>query len=202
MHLHLTAYEIFWLFGIPAVIFSWYHIIRHMVGFIPPKEKLPHNPYPKIIFQIAARKSSPILQASVDSIHDACANVEFTNYEVRLVVDQANGNIEGAETIVVPKEYTCLSKYKARALHYSLKSLPSSEDVWILHLDEDAKVTPQCVSAIVKYIKKGGKPIANGPTVYPFKGNILAFFAEAQRMWTFFWLRSAANFNSPLAEWL
>jgi egghead protein (zeste-white 4 protein) len=200
MHIHLTPYEIFWLFGIPAVIFSWYHTIRHMVGYTPRKEKLPHNPYPKIIFQIAARRATPILQISVNSIRDSCAEVGYHDYEVRLIVDEPDGNIEGAETVVVPKDYTCMSKYKARALHYSLKSLPNSKDVWILHLDEDAKVTPQCVSAIIRYIKNGGKPIANGPTVYPFKGKILPFYAEAQRMWTFFWLRD--QLETSTVHWL
>ncbi len=184
----LTPYEIFWLFGIPAAAFSWYHIVRHVGHYIETDIKMPPGPPPKIIFSIAARSLTNVLKAPVDSIKTACAEAGFTNYEIKLVVDKIETKIDGVQTILVPPDFVCLSKFKARALHYALGSLPNSKEVWILHLDEDAIVTSQCVTSIVNYIQKGGNPVANGPSVFPYDGNILTFFAEAQRLWTLYWL--------------
>jgi len=46
-----------------------------------------HNPHPKIIFQIASRKLTSMVNEPVDAIKSSCAEVGFTNYEIRLVVD-------------------------------------------------------------------------------------------------------------------
>ena len=190
----ITPFEIFWLFAIPAILFSWYHIVRHSIGFATSKRKaLPHNPHPEIIFQIAARKLSadlnPIIKESIEAIKSSCAEVGYSNYRIKLLVDEIAASIEGVETMLVPKDFISKSKYKARALHYGLRFLPDSKDIWIMHLDEDSKVTPQCVSSVINYISAGGKPVANGPTVFPYDGNLLTFYAEAQRQWTFYWLQ-------------
>jgi beta-1,4-mannosyltransferase len=183
-----TPYEIFWLFGIPAAFFSWYHIIRHAGRFIETSVRKDPGPEPKIIFSIAARSLTPILKVPVDSIKIACAEAGFSNYEIKLVVDKIEFHIDGTDVILVPPEFVCLSRFKARALHYALGFLPNSKEVWTLHLDEDAKVTSQCVTSLVNYIQKGGNPVANGPSVFPYDGNIFTFYAEAQRLWTFYWL--------------
>jgi beta-1,4-mannosyltransferase len=183
-----TPLEICWFFSIPASIFSWYHITRHIGGFVTSEGKMSPGPYPKLIFSIAARSLTPGLQGPVDSIKSSCARAGLSKYAIKLVVDKVESQIEGVDTIVVPKDFVCKSKYKARALHYALKYLPDSKEAWILHLDEDAIVTPHCVTSIINYIKKGGNPVANGPSVFPFDGNLLTFYAEAQRMWTFYWL--------------
>ena len=196
----LTVFEMCWLFGVPAAVFSWYHIARQAAGFIPPRTDLPPDPRAKVIFSIAARRLTAIVQSSVDSINKSCGDVGFSNYEIKLVVDEIGTKIEGVETILVPKEFTCNSRYKARALHYALRCLPNDRDAWTLHLDEDAKVTPQCVTRIVDYVQKGGNPIANGPTVFPYDGNIITFCAEAQRQWTFYWLMDQEK--SSTIHWL
>ncbi len=196
----LTGYEVFWLFGIPAALFSWYHIVRHSLKFIRSRNEPVTGKPPKVIFSIAARTLTSILQGPVDSIKQSCASVGFSNYEIKLVVDGIEDQIEGVQTIVVPTDFTCKSRYKARALHYALGFLPNSKDVWILHLDEDARVTPQCVRSIVNYIKHEGNPIANGPSIFPYDGNIFTFYAEAQRQWTFYWLED--QLSSSTVHWL
>ncbi len=196
----LTLYEIIWLFGLPAAIFSWYHIVRNMPGFIQPDSILPPGLHPKIIFSIAARKLTPLLQASIDSIKKSCLETGYDNYEIKVVVDSIEAEIPGVQTILVPKEFTTMSKFKARALHYALKFIPDDPKVWTLHLDEDALVTPQCVAKILTYIQNGGNPVANGPSVFPFDGNIFTFYAEAQRQWTFFWLED--QLTSSTVHWL
>jgi beta-1,4-mannosyltransferase len=195
-----TPYEICWFFSIPASVFSWYHILRHGNNHVSFEGQIPLPPYPKIIFSIAARSLTNILQIPVDSIKSACAEVGFSNYEIKLVVDKIESPIEGVDTIVVPRDFVCKSKYKARALHYALNYLPNSKDAWILHLDEDASVTSQCVKNILIYIHNGGNPIANGPSVFPYDGNILTFYSEAQRLWTFFWLKDQQT--SSRVHWL
>lgn len=184
----LTPFEILWLFAVPASLFSLYHIVRQVRNFIPPKGVLPAGPQPRVIFSIAARRLNPIVKISVDSIKKSCAEVGFSNFGIMVVVDEADATIDGADIILVPKDFTCKSKYKARALQYALRYLPNSGEAWTLHLDEDARVTAQCVNRIVGYIKGGGNPIANGPSVFPYDGNLLTFYAEAQRQWTFYWL--------------
>ena len=197
----VTPYEVFWLFGIPAAVFSWYHIARHAFTFVPAEPELPHNPHPRIVFSIAARRLAPIVKTSVDSINASCSEAGFTNYEVKVVVDEmGSGPIEGVETILVPPDFVSQSRFKARALHYALGFLPNDKNVWILHLDEDARVTPQCVKAVVHYIENGGKPIANGPSVFPYDGDVFTFLAEAQRHWTFYWLKD--QLNTSAVHWL
>src|SRR3972149_4946663 len=196
----ITPYEALWLFVVPAALFSWYHLVRNLRRFIAPAGKPPDAPQPKIIFQAAARSLTPILQKTVDSIRRSCAEMGFANYEIKLVVDSAESSIAGAQTILGPTDFTCKSRFKARALHYALGLLPNSPDVWILHLDEDALVTPQCVVSIVDYIRRGGKPVANGPSVFPYDGNLLTFYAEAQRQWTFYWLMDQQT--SSTVHWL
>lgn len=196
----MTVLELLWLFIIPASLFSLYHIVKNIRGFIPSEINLQEGPYPKIIFSIAARRQTALLQKPIDAIKSSCAKVGFSNYEVKLVVDEIDTSVNGAETIIVPKEFTCKSKYKARALHYALQHLPNSKDAWILHLDEDALVTTQCVTRIINYILKGGNPVANGPSVFPFDSNIITFYAEAQRQWTFYWLMDQER--SSTVHWL
>jgi beta-1,4-mannosyltransferase len=195
-----TAYEICWFFSIPASAFSWYHIARHLGSFVDASVKKPQNPHPKIVFSIAARNLTPILQGPVNSIKNSCADAGFSNYEIKLVIDKIENPIEGADAILVPGDFVSKSKYKARALDYALKYLPDSKDAWILHLDEDAIVTSQCVKSIINYIKNGGNPIANGPSVFPYDDNILTFYAEAQRFWTFYWLMDQQT--SSRVHWL
>ena len=196
----LTPYEIIWLFAMPAAALSWYHIFKNIRGFIPPEQKIDFSVQPKIIFSIAARKLSSGLQKPVQAIQHSCTEIGLTNYEIKLVVDEMGSPIDGAETILVPKEFTCKSKYKARALHYALGFLPDSKEVWTLHLDEDALVTPQCVSNIINYIQKGGNPVANGPSLFPYDGNLLTFYAESQRHWTFYWLMDQER--TSVIHWL
>ena len=188
----LTPYEIFWLLGVPASLFCWYHIIRNLYGFMPLNVKppkpvhpilsgslLPPGPLPKIVFSVCARKLTSIVQSTVDAVHSSCAEVGFTNYETKVVVDSVASPLERAEIVLVPKDFVCRSKYKARALHYALGHMPNDRNAWILHLDEDALVTPQCVLSLLQYIQGGGNPVANGPSVFPYDGNFLTFFACA-----------------------
>lgn len=143
---------------------------------------------------------NPIIESSVASITKSCAEAGFTSYSIKIVVDEGQGAIGGTETILVPKDFICKSKYKARALHYALRHLPNSDKAWILHLDEDARVTTHCVKSVVRYAQAGSNPVANGPSIFPYDGNLFTFYAEAQRQWTFYWLQDQEE--SSTVHWL
>jgi egghead protein (zeste-white 4 protein) len=184
----MTIAEIIYLILVPGILASWYYLIRGWRTYISRYHVMPHNPYPNIVFLITARKITDLLDESVKSIIASCKKCEFTNYSIKVLADE-DGKLDGAEHIIVPPDYACNSKFKARALNYALKYTTNSPDVWILHLDEDARITPQTVRSIVTYIKKGGNPVADGPTVFPYSGNLLTFFVEAHRCWTYFWVK-------------
>jgi beta-1,4-mannosyltransferase len=184
----MTIYEILWIIIAPAVVLSWYYLIKGWKTFLPKRTKMPHNPYPHLVFMITARKVTSLLKESVESIINSCQEVEFIDYEIKVLADE-DGELDGAEHIIVPENYVCGSKFKARALNYALQFIPNSPDVWTLHLDEDAKISAQTIRSIMHYIKKGGNPVADGPTLYPYDGNPLTLFVEAQRSWTYFWVK-------------
>jgi len=195
----MTLYEWGWLFVFPGLLMSWFHILRHGWRFVVPSPKfLPPSPA-KIIFLIAARETSNLVQQGADAIHKACADVAFNNYEVMATVQRAPAELKGIKVIQVPESFTCKSQFKARQLQYALRYLPDSKDVWVLHLDEDALVTPHCISSILSYIAKGGKPVANGPSVFP-DSNPLMLVAETNRQWTFYWLKDQLLSGRPF--WL
>ena len=93
-------------------LFSWYHILRNMWHFVR-KTETPHNPHPRIVFLIAARRLTSILDKTVDAVNNSCREAGLSNYEIKLVVDEAEGSISGVQTILVPKEYICRSKYQS-----------------------------------------------------------------------------------------
>ncbi|OGO31810.1 MAG: hypothetical protein A2Z29_08400 [Chloroflexi bacterium RBG_16_56_11] len=196
----MTPYEILWLIVLPIALASWFFFFRSRKGYIPEYDGLPPGPLPKIVFLIATRKPSSIVQETINSINNACRGAGFTNYDIDVVADDEGVSLTGAQLILVPEDYVCKSQFKARALNYSLKFLDNSKDVWILHKDEDSKIIPQTVISILHYIKNGGKPIANGPMMFPWDKNIFTFYLEAQRYWTFFWVKD--QMRTGLVHWM
>ncbi len=61
---------------------------------------------------------------------------------------------------VVPLDYVTKkgAKYKARALHYVIERRGVTEkqvsyrDTWVLHLDEESLITPECLAGVAKFI--------------------------------------------------
>jgi hypothetical protein len=100
----LTAYEILWLFAFPSSMSSWYHTIRRAGTYIRATRELSVDSQPRIIFSLTARKLIPIIEDCVDSVNKSSAQVGFSNYEIKLVVDQADTNLDGVDTILVPKD--------------------------------------------------------------------------------------------------
>ncbi len=198
----IPLYEPLAIFVIGSVIACWVHITRNYRSFIasPSTDAVTESNPAHLTFLVAGRNSSQLLQDTVDNIGEVCGKISYTNYEIKAVVDNLGTiSLSNCETILVPKDYQCLSQYKARALHYSLGFTPNSKDSWILHLDEDALVTDQGVLSVLEYIKNGGEPVANGPSLFlpNGKNRVVSFLAEAQRHWTFYWLSSMLKGGVP-----
>jgi hypothetical protein len=196
----MTPYELIWLIVLPIAIASWYFYLKSWKGYITKFRSLPPGPHPKIIFMIATRKPSPIVQGTIDSIHNACKEAGFDKYDIEVVADDKGVDLSGAHTILVPRDYVCNSKFKARAMNYALQFIDNSPDTWIMHKDEDSKIIPQTIFSVLHYIKSGGKPVANGPLMFPWDKNIFTFYLEAQRYWTFFWVKD--QMNTGLVHWM
>src|SRR5271157_2903392 len=112
-------YEVLWGLITVIVVASWAFMLRNWRSFVS-KPKEPSLSSPKVVFLIASRNCPPFIQKSVDSIRESCREVGFSNYEVILALDSEGSPITGAKKIIVPQDYVCKSKYKARALNYTL----------------------------------------------------------------------------------
>lgn len=55
---------------------------------------------------------------------------------------------------LVPDTYHTANgaKYKARALHYATEMRPTSNDTWVLHLDEESVITEQLIHGITDFL--------------------------------------------------
>ena len=42
----MTLYECLWIVIAPAVLLSWYYLIKGWKTFLPRYSRMPHNPYP------------------------------------------------------------------------------------------------------------------------------------------------------------
>jgi beta-1,4-mannosyltransferase len=91
------------------------------------------------------------------------------------------------ELVVVPHDFETPqhSLFKARALYYAQMQYPLNDHQWILHLDEESKITDSCLQGISKYIEKhyqdAKPPIGQGPIVY-IDGHWFWCGADAMRL--------------------
>jgi len=73
------------------------------------------------------------------------------------------------EEIVVPTSYRTANgtKWKARALQYALETVSSSDDDWIVHLDEETMMDKRTVAAIWSHAEKEMAAVASGERKIP-----------------------------------
>jgi len=186
----LSFYDWILILLTPGMVLSFYYVVAGYKGFLGFAPEIRVGAIPRLTLLYAAKQVNPTLQRSVDSVIHTFQELGLPAPDVRVVVVSNHRELKDAKVILVPENFQCQSMFKARQLQYALQELPNSKDEWILHLDEDAHITPQTIKSIFRYINNGGNPVANGPTVFPFKGNIIGLFVEAQRAWTYFWCRS------------
>ena len=103
---------------------------------------------------------------------EICRRNGLKDLKFEIVKDKAVslGELFNISEIVVPEQYKTANNalYKARALHYCLEphvNVLSKED-WIVHLDEETKLTNNAVCGIINFVKKSTADIGQGIIVY------------------------------------
>lgn len=136
----------------------------------------------KIIFQITTKYCPEVVERAVLSIRRSCELIGFSNYEIWIVTDR-DAKVDGARVIIVPDDFKCKAKFKARALEYSRRLRKPSRKIWIYFMDEECFITEQTIKALTYYIKKWGeeRPIASGPLLFINGGEKLLWYADALR---------------------
>jgi len=161
--------------------------LRNVRDYERPLPRGTRNPEPRLLFRFMTRGgTAELVNAGLQSVVDACSAEGFTAYTMDVFTeDDADVFDPRATTYVVPKGFRTpnASRFKARALCYSLVRTKASDSLWIFHLDEESRVTRQCVAAMLDYIRRGGQPVAEGPINYPieFGRSWLASFMESSR---------------------
>ena len=146
-----------------------------MLVFGPPRDLRPGldwrwNPDFRLIVAYVSRGNQPEVLHRATSQSQAVLDQLGVQYDIEVVTDIeiAAENLlsrTGGDVIyhVVPKDYQTLrgARYKARALQYlleqrnqRLQDRDDSENIWVLHMDEESVLTPEAVLGIQEHIVK------------------------------------------------
>jgi beta-1,4-mannosyltransferase len=112
------------------------------------------RPMPYVVsFRVVSRGQNELaLLATVDSIRAAMKREPLFPYRVEVITDMALALPPGDDLwhYVVPPEYETPrgSLYKARALEYALGVSDLPGDAWIMHLDEESRLSTSLVRGI------------------------------------------------------
>lgn len=115
---------------------------------------------------------SKLVQEVTDSNVKVVLSLGIQNFVFEVVTDNPL-NLKTSNyvrEIVVPRDYTTPNRtlFKARALHYCLNptiNILSNED-WIVHLDEETRVTESVIHGILDFVTKPGSHIGQGAITY------------------------------------
>lgn len=143
------------------------------------------EPVPTILFQITSKDALETIKTGVNSIFNACQELNYSNYKIWIVTDSPKPlkfNDKRIEVIVVPPEFSCEAEYKARALEYA-KRLRKAENYteWIYFMDEENWITKQTVAAITNYAQYGNTKIASGPLTFHNGGSKFVWLGDSMR---------------------
>ena len=153
--------------------------LLNMVGIIflnpfsePPKRAIGDD-VPFICFRVVTKGMYPKLvkDTTLQNI-EVCRRVGLKNFKFEIVTDKtvSIGKHQDIRETVVPEHYQTKNHalYKARALQWSLEPAVNilSNDDWIVHLDEETKLTDDVIHGIVNFISKSAVDIGQGVIVY------------------------------------
>ena len=138
----------------------------------PSKLQLGDN-VPFICFRVVTRGMFPKLvkDTTLQNI-EVCRRAGLMNFKFEIVTDKSVsiGKHQDIRETVVPEQYRTKKNalYKARALHWCLEpnvNILSNED-WIVHLDEETKLTEDVLYGISDFVTKSTADIGQGVIVY------------------------------------
>jgi egghead protein (zeste-white 4 protein) len=145
------------------------HALTHRHSMIAKPDKTRFGT-PKIIFQVTTKGGIPIVQKTINQIHEVCKRIDYAKYEVWVVTD-VEEEFRNCRTIIVPKEYSCDAVFKGRALQYAVElrstEKKNTDSIYVFHLDDESLVDEQTVCSILTYLEDTPAPISEGLILYP-----------------------------------
>ena len=138
----------------------------------PTKRKIGDN-VPFVCFRVVTKGMYPkLVQETTFQNIEVCRRVGLKNFKFEIVTDKSVcvGKHQDIRETVVPDNYQTQNNalYKARALQWSLEPNVNilSNDDWIVHLDEETKLTDDVIYGFVEFIEKSSADIGQGVIVY------------------------------------
>ncbi|RKD95760.1 glycosyl transferase family 2 [Halopiger aswanensis] len=125
-----------------------------------------------------------VVQGTVDSLPDGLGGVQ--------VIAEREIDVDGATVHVVPEEFTCEARRKARAVEWARRNAPVDEE-FVLYLDEDTIVPSLPPFPDVDVVQLMERPVRTG--------SWLCYFAEIFRMGFQIEQRTFPRFCYPLYAW-
>ncbi|WP_266077113.1 glycosyltransferase family 2 protein [Haladaptatus caseinilyticus] len=128
----LIGYIVFWPILILFALTTSFWIYEIVFLARDWKKKEIEHGLDQIQVRILTIGSEGVVQNTVDSIPD-----ELTE---RIVVAEKEMTISGADVHVVPSDFSCNARYKARAVEWARRHVPCEKE-YVLYLDEDTIAT-------------------------------------------------------------
>ena len=160
------------LLSFPLTFFNVMGLILLNPFFEPPKQTI-GDAVPFVCFRVVTRGLYPKLVKDITLKNiEVCRRNGFKNFKFEIVTDKAVslGKYSDIFETVVPGQYKTQNNalYKARALQYSLEPNVNvlSNDDWIVHLDEETKLTDDVLFGISDFVTKSYADIGQGVIVY------------------------------------
>jgi len=146
-----------------------------------------------VAFRIVCRGDQPdVVLGTVAETLRVLATRPLFPFTIEVVSDipVAVPGHRAVSNIVVPPEYATANgaTHKARALQYALETSPIDDTTWILHLDEESRITPEVAEGIRSHIvdeeTMGTLRVGQGLILYHrgLEGNALLTLADSVRV--------------------
>lgn len=169
----LYALRGFAVLTVPQLLFNFVGLIFYNVFPAPVTLKGTPLLAPLVNFRVVTRGDFPeLVRNNVVRNVNTLIDAGVENYTVEVVTDKSIGLPQSRRIreVVVPKSYKTKSGalFKARALHYCLEDAVNelSDSDWIVHLDEETLLTPNCVRGIVNFVLDGRHQFGQGLITY------------------------------------
>lgn len=169
----LYALRCFAGLAVPQLLLSLVGLLFYNV--FPGRVTLKGSPLlaPLISFRVVTRGDYPeLVRNNVIRNVNTLIDAGVENYMIEVVTDKSIDLPvkRRIREIVVPKQYKPKSgaMFKARALHYCLEDSVNelSDTDWIVHLDEETLLTPNCVRGILNFVCEGRHDFGQGLITY------------------------------------
>ena len=162
-----------WVISSLSFVRFYVYVLSHRFRLIAKPQKKRFGT-PQIIFQVTTKGNIPIVQKTINQIHEVCEKIEYTKYEVWVVTD-GEEEFANCRTIRVPVEYSCNAVFKGRALQYAVErrsvEKKNTGSIYVFHLDDESLVSEQTVCSILSYLEESPAPISEGLILYPLREN-------------------------------